>query len=180
MQIDRPIAIAITLFIILLLIFFLALPEYNTFRNLQTQLNGKKAEFNAQYDYYAAITKTYYDLQSKKDDIDKIDDALPSSPDLSRIIYYLQETARDNGLVVKDLYLSKSSSAGASTATDASVGKIKDIVFSADLIGDYGSLESFIMSLEESSRIFEVTNISFNSSSKSPYVFGLQIKTYSY
>ena len=81
MQIDRPIAIALTLFIILLLVFFLVVPEYKTFGRLQTELGEKKAEFNAEYDYYAAITKTYYDLQSRKEDIRKIDDALPQDPE---------------------------------------------------------------------------------------------------
>ena len=48
MQIDRPIAIALILFIILLLVFFLVVPEYNTFKSLQTQLGEKKAEYNAE------------------------------------------------------------------------------------------------------------------------------------
>ena len=81
MQIDRPITIALILFIILLLVFFLVVPEYNTFKNLQTELGEKTAEYNAEYDYYHAISKTYYDLQSHQDDIQKIDDALPTDPD---------------------------------------------------------------------------------------------------
>ena len=66
MTFDRPIAIAITLFIILLLVFFLVVPEYKTFAKLQTELGEKKAEFNAEFDYYAAITKTFDDLQNSQ------------------------------------------------------------------------------------------------------------------
>ena len=175
MQIDRPITIGLMLFIILLLVFFLVVPEYNTFINLQTQLGEQEAAYVGQHDYYAAVDKSYYDLQSRKDDIAKIDDALPQDPTLGNTIYFLQETAKENGLIVKDLFLSKSSS------TDInSVGNIKDIVFSMDISGDYPSLEGFIMSLEKSSRLFEVTSISFGSQSAPPYSFSLQIKTHSY
>ena len=181
MQIDRPIAIALTLFIILLLVFFLVVPEYNIFRKLQTGLGEKTAEFNAEYDYYAAIAKTHNDLQARQDDIKKIDDALPNLPQnpiLGRLVYFLQETAKENGLFVKDLFLSKSSPGNAGTNISDSV---KNIVFSIDLSGDYISLENFIVSLEKSSRIFEITNISFSSLPRSlSESFSLQIKTYSY
>jgi hypothetical protein len=180
MQIDRPISIAIMLFIILLLVFFLVLPEYNTFGALQTQLGEKKAEFNAEFDYYSAITKTYYDLQSRKDDLAKIDDALPSpsaDPIFGKLIYFVQATAKENGLIVKNMSFSKSSSNAAETGVNSAV---KDIVLSADLLGDYQPLENFIVSLEKSSRVFEVLNISFGSTSGPPYSFSVQIKTHSY
>jgi len=189
MQIDRPIAIALTLFIILLLVFFLVIPEYNTFKSLQTQLGEKKAEFDAEVDYYAAIARTYFDLQSRQDDIKKIDDALPSDPATGKLIYFLQEAAKDNGLMVKDLFLSKPSGGNA----QANSGGIKDLIVSTDVLGDYPSLEKFIIFLEKSSRIFEVTNISFSSEPASSvgasqsqfqiqqtYSFSLQIKTRSY
>ncbi|GEM_PF-907038 len=201
MQIDRPIATAIILFIILLLVFFLVMPEYKMFGKLQTELGQKRAEFNAEFDYYAAIAQSYYDLQSHADDIKKIDDALPKDPDLGRTIYFLQQTAKGNGMMVKDLFLSKSSANNAQNKDNS----IKDIIFSIDVLGDYASLGNFIISLEKSSRIFEVTNISFGSSVNSTavppassltvtvpessqaqfqtqqiYNFNLQIKTHTY
>ena len=177
MQIDRPIAIALTLFIILSLVFFLVVPEYNTFKNLQAELGEKKAEYLAEYDYYAAIDRIYFDLQGRQDDLKKIDDALPQDPALGKLIYFLQETARENGLITKDLFLSQSSVSNTSAKVSNSV---KDIVFSMNLLGDYPSLNNFINSLEKSSRIFETTGISFDSMSGPPYSFTLQIKTYSY
>ena len=176
MQIDRPIAIALILFIILLLVFFLVVPEYNVFQKLQTELGGKMAEYVGQHDYYSAIDRAYYELQARKDDITKIDDALPQDPTLGNTMYFLQETAKGNGLSVKDLFLSKSSAGAAGTSTN----RIKDITFSMDLLGDYPALGVFLESLERSSRIFEVNSISFSSSTNPPYTFSLQIKTHSY
>lgn len=177
MQIDRPIVIALTIFIIILLVFFLVVPEYKIFKSLQTDLAEKTAEFRAEFDYYAAVAKTYDDLQGRQDDIKKIDDALPQDSNLGKLVYFLQETAKENGLMVKNLFLSKSSQASSAVNNSNS---IKDMVFSMDLSGDYASLENFLVALENSSRIFEVTNISFGSSASQAYSFSLQIKTYSY
>lgn len=188
MQIDRPITIALILFTILLLAFFLVVPEYNTFVDLQNKLGQKRAEYRAEFDYYAAITKTYFDLQSRQDDIKKIDDSLPQSSSLGQLVYLLQKTALENGIMIKDLYLSKSSQGG---VQDKVTDNVKDIVLSVDLLGDYSSLEKFMVALERSSRLFEISSISFGSGSQLPagssqfqmqqnYSFSLQIKTHSY
>ncbi len=176
MTLDRPIAIGLIVIIILLLVFFLVMPEYNTFKKLQSQLGEKMAEYVAQHDYYAAIDKIYYDLENRKSDIGKIDDALSSDPNLGKTVYYLQETAKKNGLIVKSLFLSKSAQGG----TASKGATTKEITFSLDLLGGYPSLEGFMIALEDSSRIFEVTSISFGTQSGPPYNFSLQVKTYSY
>ena len=108
MQIDRPIAIAVTLFVILLLIFFLVSPKYQTFKDLQIKLGEKKAEFNAKYVYFAEIAKVYYGLQNRQDSIKKIDDALPVDSNYGRLVYFFQKKAMENGLIIKNLFLSKS------------------------------------------------------------------------
>lgn len=184
MKFDRPIAIAITLFAAILIAVFLVYPEYKKFKSLQSELGVKKAEFNAEYDYFSAITKTYYDIQSHGDNIQKIDDALPTDPTLGKLIYYFQKTASENGLMLKSLYLSRASAAGQ--------GKINDLVFSLNLLGEYSSLENFLKSLERSSRLFEVTTISFGTGSSAQNYsqsqfqstealsFNLEIKTHSY
>lgn len=195
MTIDRPIAIALTLFIALSLVFFLVVPEYKTFGKLQIELGEKKAEFNEKFDYYATIVKAYYELQNRPDDIEKINDALPPSPDLGELIYFLQQVAAENGLAVKDLSFSTSSFQSGKISNPG----IKDIAFSMSVLATYRSLENFIISLEKSSRIFEVASISFGYSSGTPpqssqsqsrtqtqsqpqqvYNFSLQIKTHSY
>jgi len=174
MTIDRPIAIALILFIIFLLAFFLVVPEYKTFGKLRTELAEKTAEFNAEYDYYSAIDRINLDLQGRQDDIKKIDDALPKDANLSGLVYLLQKTAKENGVMIRNLFLSKSAPSNA----EANISNgVKDTVFSIDLLGNYESLKKFMVSLEKSSRVFEITSISFGSTSGN---FSLQIKTHSY
>lgn len=188
MHIDKPIIIALIFFAAVLLAFFLVAPEYNKFILLRSQLAEKKAEYNAKFDYYSEITKNYFDVQSRKEEIQKIDDALPLKNNLGRLVYYIQKTTTDNGLTSKDLFLSKSVAAGGQGD-----GGVNSMSFTLSLSGNYSALGNFITSLEKSARIFEITKISFGSGSQagigSPasqfqsqgsFSFSLDIKTQSY
>lgn len=188
MQIDRPIVIAITLFIILLLIFFLVKPEYNKFKILQQELGEKRAEYNAEFDYYNAIATAYKELHSREESIKKINDALPSESSFGKLVYFFQKKGIENGVIIKNFFLNKSSS--------ASGENLKDVGFSMNLLGSYESLGNFIRSLEKSSRLFEITSIAFGSGDRLSsgfasnnesqpqieqiYSFNLEIKTHSY
>lgn len=183
MEIDRPIVIALIFFAVLLLTFFLVVPEYKSLRQLEASLAQGKAEYAAQFDYFAEITKDYYIIQNRKDDIQKIDDALPENPDLGQLVYYFQKKAKDSGLIFKNLFLSQSSA--------NSENGVKDLTFSLNLFGDYASLGQFIASTENSAKIFDVTNIYFGSAGASSssssqsqaskmFDFNLEIKTHSY
>ena len=199
MKIDRPIAIAIIFFVILLLAFFFVVPEYKIFGRLQAELAQKKAEYDAEFAYYSAIAKTHSDLVAHADDLEKIDDALPTDPSLGSAVYFLQQTTKESGMLLKNVSLSKSSSgnSAARPSSDSLIQEkskvVQDIVFSLDLLGDYASLGRLSMALESSSRIFEVTDISFGSSSQpifgadqsqfqmtQVYSFKLQVKTHTY
>lgn len=201
MQIDRPITIAVCLFIVLLLIFFLVMPEYNTFKDLRVELGKKKAEYNAEFEYFSEIAKNYSQIQAKAEDIEKIDDALPIGYNFGNLIYYFQNQALADGMTIKSIFLSKSSSAGAkknnysyqSESGESQTIQMSEIGFSLNMTGSYLSLENFIVSLEKSARLFEVKSISFGSSVASQgteqsdqfetqeiYNFNLEVLTHSY
>jgi Tfp pilus assembly protein PilO len=195
MKLDRPITSAIILFVILILVFFLVVPEYKTFKKLRADLGEKKAQYNAEFDYYAEITKQYYELRNREEDLKKVDDALPENPNLGKLIYYFQKASGESGMIVKDLFLSKTSVTP--TNSNVSGSAVNDLIFSLDVIGSYSALDNFLASLEKSDRLFEVTSISFGSMGSSQnlsvpddilsqfeiqqtYSFNLQIKTQSY
>lgn len=196
MKPERPIAIAIILFIIFILVLFLVWPQYEDFRKLRADLGEKKAQYNAQKDYYAEITKKYYELQNRQTDLKKIDDALPEEPDFGKIAYYFHKTATDSGMLVKNLLLANKTDSSTVKSQDSSM-PISDLSFSIDLLGSYSSLGRFLVFLEKSDRIFEVTSISFSTQNSEQfptganpsgdqlqtqqiYIFNLQVKTHSY
>jgi len=150
------------------------------------------AEKNAKFDYYNAIAAAYQAIQTRKEtSIKKIDDALPSEPNLGKLIYFLHKKSGEDGMFIKSLSLK-----GGGTSKPGQ--SIKELGFSVNILGGYSSLNKFIKSLENSSRIFEVTSIAFNSAnsnSSSPtpatgtktqfqvediYSFNIEIKTNSY
>ncbi len=186
MQIDRPIAIVLTLFAVAGAVFFFVYPQYQRFKELQTDLGMKRAEFNAEFEYFSEITKTYFDIQERKEDIKKIDDALPAEPNLGKLVYFLQKKTIENGMLIKNLFLTKN-------YTPSEEGGPSEIVFSLNVMGSYSALGNFLASLEKSDRLFEVANISFSSAasaggaaSSSPqpqqeiYSFNLEVKTHTY
>jgi len=203
MQIDRPITIAICLFIVLLLIFFLVMPEYNTFKDLRFELGKKRAEYNAEYEYFSEIARLYKEIQSRKEALEKIDDALPGGSNFGNLVYYFQNQASADGLIIKSLSLSKSSSPNTSKSSPSSGSdsdkayqqqiNMSDIAFSLNLMGSYSALENFMVSLEKSARLFEIKTISFGSQSaqqsseaesqfqmEETYKFNLEVATHSY
>lgn len=153
MQIDRPILIIVILFAVIMLSFYVVFPKYDNLHNAQIELAKKKAEYYAQVDYYSEIKNRYDEIKEREGEIKIIDEALPKATDFGQLIYYLQKKAGESGLILKNLSLSQ-----------LAAGKtVKDIVFTLSLSGDYFSLENFLVSLERSARLFEVSRISFGS-----------------
>ena len=179
MKFSRPIFIVLIILATLFLVFFFVIPEYQVFSGLQTQLVEKTAQYNATNSYYNAITQTYTNLQAHQADLAKIDSALPANSDVGGLIYFLQGAATVNGLLTQNLFLSTPAVA---SAPNSSANTIKSIVFLMSASGDYASLQKFITTLEQSSRLFEITSISFGSATQSQKStnFSLQIVTHSY
>jgi Tfp pilus assembly protein PilO len=188
MQIDRPIAIALILLVVILLVYFLVYPEYQKFNSLRLKLGQKIAEFNAQYEYYAAITATHDDIVRHANEIKKIDTALPTDPPLGKLIYFIQKKVMENGLILNSMFLSKTG--GTRLSENLSVN---DMVVSISIKGDYPALESFMRSLEDSDRLFEITTITFGAGSapsvsqgqtqfqaQQTFSFGMEVRTHSY
>ena len=170
------------------------MPEYRTFKSLQSELGNKKAEYAAEFEYYSEVTRAYNELVSRKEDIAKIDQALPVASNFGSLVYYFQNQATQNGLIIKNLFLAKSAPVISKTETGAAIkSNINNIVFSLNLLGSYSSLENFLVSLEQSAKLFEITSISFGTQSQGfgassqtqfqgqqTYNFSLEVQTHSY
>jgi len=194
MKVDRPITIAIIIFIIVLLMYFFVVPRYNEFKDYQVKLSKAEAEYNGKFAYYSDVSRVFRELEDRKESLEKIENAIPVKSQLADLIYFFQQKGTESGLIVKNILLNK-------VSPITSESNIKEIVFSLDIMGSYQSLKNFLFSLENSSRLFEVGNISFGSqrsgqssektsttkplptqsgSSQEIYSFKLEIKTHSY
>lgn len=189
MEIDRPITITIIIFTIILLIYFFVVPKYYEFRDFQVKLATVEAEYNGKFAYYAEVSKIFRELEDNKEIIGKVVNAIPLKPQLADLIYFFQQKGTESGLIVKNIFLTRISPV-------TSESSIKEIVFSLDLLGNYQSFKNFLYLMESSSRLFEISNVSFGSQATSKllssqnqtqipkeqqlYSFKLEVKTYSY
>ncbi len=180
MKIDKPIAIAIILFVTLIVLFYLFLPNYQKVKELEIDVLTKEKELTKMENYFRDIVETYKKLIAKEDVLEKVNTALPSEPPLDSLIYYFEEESTRNGLILSSINLR-----GVSSGV---VGN--QITFSLEVNGSYSAFRNFLESIEKSSKIIDVENISFSSSrdiseeengfTGQIHNFGLNIKTYSY
>ena len=181
MELDKPITIAVILFIILVLSFYLVLPKYQELQGLLTTLGEREAEFTGKSAYFIEVTRVHKELMLYKDNLEKIDTALPKKFSLATILNFLYKKSGESGLIFQGISVNKAISAGISTG-------VKEINLSMQILGSYTSLEKFINSLENSARIIEGENIAFsvstptieNPQSQQSYPISLEIKVYSY
>ncbi len=175
MTIDRPIAIALILFIILALGFYLVAPKYQEFKKLQVKLGEKEAEFKAKAAYFLGVVDTFKKLRNYEEDLEKVDSALPLNPSLASLIYFFQIKSSESGLIFKKANLF-------SISLISKKSDIKEITFFLEFFGSYFAFKNFLSSLEKSARLIEVENISFTSQveTEQTYPFKLKIKAHSY
>lgn len=175
MTIYRLIAIAIILFIALILGFYLTYPKYQEFKELQTKVSEKEAELRGRTAYFAGVDKTFKKLKNYEESLEKIDRAIPSNSSIAFLIYFFQKKSSENGLILQGVSFSESSPAGGRK-------EFKEIHFSFKLLGSYSALKNFLSFLEKSVRLIEVESISFTSQKETGqiYSFGLTIKVHSY
>jgi Tfp pilus assembly protein PilO len=176
MEVKKPIFIVLIIIIALLLLYFFTIPRYKEFKSLQSKLAILDSEVSSKYAYFAEITRVYDELQTRKESLEKVNEALPPASRYSSLVYFIQKKTAENGLILKSLAFTRVS------ASDKGEN-IKEITFSANAIGSYNSLKNLIRSLEKSASLVEVAVVSFSSQgdkSQEIFQFSLEFKMHSY
>ncbi|MBU3934440.1 type 4a pilus biogenesis protein PilO [Patescibacteria group bacterium] len=181
MELDKPIAIAVILFIILILGFYLALPKYQMFQELLVKLGEKEAEYKGKAAYFVEITKAYKELMQYQDSLKKIETALPEKLIMAPLINFIYQKGVENGLIIQRISILKSTPLNMNA-------KIKETNISLSLFGSYEAFKTFLTSVEKSARLIEGENVSFtitppslaNPAIQETYPIRLDVKVYSY
>ena len=189
---NKPVSTIIVIIIITILIFLFVIPKYQESRDLQTKLYEKQATYNGESAYYAKLSELVKDIESRKDVLEKIDSALPPDTSFAPLLYFLQKKGDESGLVVKSVTFSQALQGPyGQVLQESSDKKIKNVMFTLNLSGNYQGLKKFLASLEKSARLFQVDDISFLSqeplrgttqlqSKLQVYDFKLDVKTQTY
>ena len=171
---SRLTIISITLPIILLVGFFFTWPQYQNVRNLGLEVQAKQNELQNKEEYFSKIKETSDELKNYEAEVSKIDSALPSDPFLPSLFNFLDKTANQNGLILKQL--------GSFSVVDSKAKPdIKEINIGITVSGSYPAFKNFLSALEKTARLVEVDDIIFSyPSAKETPSFDLVIKAHSY
>lgn len=174
----------IVLFLSILIVSFVTLPIIGYFsekREILAHTNTRLETLEANEIRLQEIEK---EISKKQDLFTKLGSAIPSEPMIPSSIRFLQRLAAENGL-------SLTSIGNFSTISSSLKSHINETQISFSMRGGYNNLKSFLRALENSAKIFEIENISIDSSftsdiesveetGSSLFNFEIMLKTFSY
>lgn len=165
---NKLVIIGVFLALALVLGLTLTWPKYQAWRVLQNNIQTKKTELRSQKEYFSQVKEISGKLEEHTDAFGKISSALPETPSLASLFNFLQLSAGQSGLLLKEIAWGGFGG-----------GKIQATI---KLLGDYPDFKNFLLTLENSARIIEAENIVFESPKKpdESFTFVVQLKTYSY
>lgn len=184
MEINKPIVAMILFVICAVLIFLFVYPKFQESNTLKDTLAKRQLDYSGTAAYYAKVSDVIKIIDSKKDDLAKIDSALPSDFSVSELLYFLQKKEAEAGLVSKSISFNQGSSVDVS-------GEVRSITFTTNLSGSYEAFKKFLSSLDTSVRLFDVDSISLRaagfsqaagltSAEQQLYSFDLIVETHTY
>lgn len=170
---NRPITIAVCIWLSLILGVGFLWPKYQDLRNSQKKIEEKKAELQYKEEYFSELNKTSDALKEYSEILQKIDSSLPADPNLPSLFDFLQKVSSQNGLVLKRI--------NPVSTTPFEDSKIQETHLNLSLSGSYSAFKNFLSTLQKSARLIEIESITFSSPEKEEtFNFDLKIKVYSY
>ena len=178
---SRPTTILISLCGVFLIGFFWLSPQYQNLKNLNLKIGEKKAELQHKEEYYSNLKKISEESKNYESELSKIDSALPLDPSLPSLFNFLEKTAAQNGLILKNFGTFSVTPSATPSEEQPEITEIKSIYLDITVAGSYPALKNFLSALEKTARFVEAENISFSSpKEKEPFSFNLTIKAHSY
>jgi len=115
-------------------------------------------------------------LSTYKEQLSKIDSALPKDPSVAALFNFFQKTSSENGLILTEVDMSGLFS------SESSGERIQKMSFSISVSGSYSAFKNFLSAVYRNSRLIKVKSISFSSSEqrKDLFDFNLNLETQSY
>ena len=187
MQIPKPIIIIALLVAAGALVFFFIIPKYQESQVLQASVLEREAEYNRQSEYYAKVFTLLKNIKDRKDTLEKVDTALPPKVAFAPLVYFLQKRADENKLAIQSLVFSQvPPETNALELPTEAEQEVKDLIFTLSISGGYQNLKNFLLTLEQSARLFQINSITFvallqqSQNSLPIYNFNLDIQTHYY
>lgn len=189
-MLKNPLLISgICLLLSMVLVLLLLWPKYQDIQILEEKIEWKETDLETQTVYFENLENISGRLKEHQEQLSKIDSALPESLFLPEILNFIQYSASQSGLLLKDIS-SITTIIPSLSPQDLEAGfegeeidsvnnKVKETRINLKFSGDYPSFKNFLLILEKSTRLFGFQDITFSRTEESTE-FDLIIKVYSY
>ncbi|MDI6883139.1 MAG: type 4a pilus biogenesis protein PilO [Patescibacteria group bacterium] len=179
---SRVFLIPILLFLALIFVVFLLLPKYENFNDLKERVEKTEVQYQKTEKYFLGLKESLENLRNYRTSLEKIETALPESPELPPLLDFLQKKSSESGLLLENIIPTKiEGKTEEEKKTEEILTKVEENYYNLKLAGVYPSFKSFLKTLEKSSRLIEVENISLSVKEKEEISeINLLIKTYTY
>ena len=170
-------SITILLFGALILVTYFLLPKYQELKSLSDGVNQMQTQVLETERYFSNLSQILENLRNYEDSLAKIESALPEDPHLSALLNFFQKKSSENGLLLKNISTAKG---GRREVKKGILAKVEETYLNLSLSGSYLSLKGFLETLEKSSRLIEVENISVDVLGEGLPEYNLLIKVMSF
>lgn len=143
----------------LIVLFFIAFPNFQKFFDLEKEFNIKKNELSNLASYYNQIKENIAEIKKEKN-FEKLEKMIPSDPREAEVLNTILAIAGGEGVSIESFSVSKQKGDSENTLQEGF--PYNKITFSLQLTGDYFSLKNFLSKLQLLERIplFESFSIS--------------------
>lgn len=131
--------------------FVLVMPQYDSIKIFRETVAAREALFTERSAIISRIQELERQAEARQADIDRLATFMPQGKQMDEIVSSLEKVAANSGM---QLTVITTSEAGTATAEDQ-----KRIFVSIDLTGTYPNLINFLKSLEQSLRLYDVSEI---------------------
>jgi len=183
----RIFLIPILFFISVVVFAYYVLPKLFVLKNLEAGIKSADSFLKQENDYYSNLEAISERIGFYKNEIEKINSALPDGPQAASLFEFLQSKSSANGLILSTVSQpGRRTNRGASQKTPEN--KLKQAYFNITVHGTFSSINNFIKDIENSSRMIEIEQLTISPkksalSKKNGYDFlsaDLSLKVYYY
>ena len=164
---------AVSFLIVIAAAVFVLWPGFQELKAVRADIERGGGELQSEREYLQMLDEIKVELEENKEEIAKVNTALPSDPSVPSLFSYLQRTASESGLILTEIN-------PFSVSSPVILTDLKEITFSVKISGPYASAKNFISTVERSARMIEIESISLTPSEEGSFGVDLRIKAFSY
>lgn len=155
------------------LFFILVLPEYNKVRQVKDALSARQMTLQERSSEYQTFKDLAGEYDKRQNEIAKILVFLPPNKQIDGLVSSFQQATVNTGLQLTDLGIADNSGGNDTTG-------YKKALANLNLIGSYPAVMNFLKTLEQSLRLYDVTEISAAQNSGSATSLNVNVKVNAY